>query len=156
MSGLLLVAALALPAAATAKHFRPGDLKICGKSGRCVAIRSQSVLNAMGAFYYGSGALTQVRAPRDGAPEVQLVFSNGYVSGIAVDGSFLSYGVNLGRFGTGAWYRLPPSTTHALLALTSLLQPLHLGECALSLANDGPTDADLARCAAHPGRALPT
>lgn len=150
---LPVLVVLALPSAAAAKQFRPGDLKICGRSGRCVAIRSQSVLNAMGAFYYGNGALTEVRAPSNGAPEVQLVFSNGYVSGIAVDGSFLSYGVKMGRFSTGVWYRLPSSTSRPLVALSGPVQPLRLGECALSLANDGPTAADLARCAAHPGHA---
>jgi hypothetical protein len=94
-------------------------------AGRCVAIRSQSVLNAMGAFDYGNGALEVVNAPKHGARALQLVFSNGYVSGIAVGGSFLSYGVNMGRFNAGVWYRLPSSASTTLVALSRSLHPDH-------------------------------
>jgi hypothetical protein len=135
---------------ASAKDFQPGDLRVCGAGGHCVSIVEQPVLDSIGSFYYSGGRPQAAATPRLGEPEFQLVFPDGYVTGIVVAGRFLSYGVNLNRFNTSAWYRLPSRAASALRKLSRSLRPVHLSVCALSLSNEGPTSSDLARCAAMP------
>lgn len=107
----------------------------------------QSLLHSVGLFYYGAGKPPVAAAPPMGKPAFQLVFSDGYVSGIVVGNRFLSYGVNLGRFSTSVWYRLPSSATSALQRLSRSLRPLRLSACAVRLSNTGPTLSTLPTCA---------
>lgn len=140
---LLLLSA----SAASAKDFQPGDLRVCGVAGHCVPVVQQSLLNRISSFYYSAGKPPVAAAPPMGKPAYQLVFSDGYVSGIVVENRFLSYGVNLGRFSTSVWYRLPSSATSALHGLSRSLRPLRLSACAVRLSNSGPTLSTLPRCA---------
>src|SRR6266487_945000 len=106
---VLAVLALILSAAAAAKEFRPGDLRICNAK-RCVAITDQGVLDTLSAFYYGDKKPSRVSAPRRHVPYFELRFTNGYVTGIVATSRldrFLSYGVYLERFRRGSWYRTP-------------------------------------------------
>jgi len=140
-----------LAPAATAKDFQPGDLRVCNVE-RCVAITSRPALAALGAFYYG-GACPRVatldgdcmpderRPPRAapsvriGAPAFELRFRNGYVTGIVATARldrFLSYGVNLGWFRRGRWYRVPPASAAELRRLTAGLTPLRVTRAALA------------------------
>jgi hypothetical protein len=130
---LLLAAALTFAPGAAAKDFRPGDLRICNAK-QCVAIRDQGVLNALSAFYYAGPQPARTRAPRMGAPSFQLKFTNGYATGIVASARldrFLSYGVNLGRFHKGAWYRVPERAAQELLRLTEPLKPMPLTRAAI-------------------------
>lgn len=133
--------------AAAAKDLQPGDLRVCGTAGHCVPIVQRPVLKSLSSFYYSPGQPPVAPAPRHGQPMLQLVFPNGYVTGIVVAGRFLSYGVNLGRFSTSVWYRLPSPTAEALRRLLSTVRPLHFSACAARLANAGPTLSTLPRCA---------
>jgi hypothetical protein len=125
---LTLVAAfLALTAAtanaATLKQFRPGDVRACG-THRCVAIRSQRVLDALARFYYGRPAPTRASAPQEGAAYLRLVYDNGYVTGVAAGrrfDRFLSFGVNLGQFGARRWYAVPAPVAAELRRLAPRL-----------------------------------
>jgi hypothetical protein len=132
---VVALAALALicASAASAKDFRPGDLRVCGAASRCVPIVEQPVLDAFAAFYYRDGHPPSSPAPRRGAPAFRLVFGNGYVTGIVATDRFLSYGVNLGRFDRLTWYRLPPRAVLALRRLAASLQPLRVTPGAVSL-----------------------
>src|SRR5438132_4753728 len=47
----LVVAVLVAATGATAKDFRPGDLRVCNTK-RCVQVRNPAVLAAFGSFYY--------------------------------------------------------------------------------------------------------
>src|SRR5438105_13001795 len=103
-----VLAVIVVPGAA-AKVFKPGDLRVCAKS-RCAPVKSQRVLNALGAFYYGSAKPTRAPAPKSQAPYTELRFKNGYVTGIAADSlfaRFLSYGVNLDQFKARTCYAIP-------------------------------------------------
>jgi hypothetical protein len=125
----VVVAALALAVpAAQAKDFRPGDLRLCGTKG-CVPVTDPAVLQTLAAFYYRAGSPRTVAAPRLGGAELELRFRNGYVTGIVAGdgfGRFLSWGVNLGRFEAGTWYRVPPSAAAALRTLGARLSPYRL------------------------------
>jgi hypothetical protein len=127
----MLVAA----SAAAAKEFRPGDLRICNRA-RCVAIRNRPVLTLLGAFYYtGRKAPPSAGAAHLGARAFELRFRNGYVTGIVATARldrFLSYGVNLGRFAAGRWYRLPDRVARALRRLAAPLRPLRVTRRALA------------------------
>src|SRR6516164_792782 len=99
---VLLVAllVLVLSPVASAKQFRPGDVRACG-AHRCIAIRSQRVLDALAEFYYGRPSPTQTVAPKKRSRYLRLVYSDGYVTGIAAGSrftDFLRFGVNLGLF----------------------------------------------------------
>lgn len=156
--GLVLAGSLMLSSGAAAKEFRPGDLSVCG-TGRCAVIRNQSVLNAVGAFYYdGAKPPTRARSPRLGVPFLRIEFSNGYVSGIVAGAGldrFLSYGVNLDRFRKGVWYRVPYHVASEMRGLTLGLTPLPLTEAALT--GDGafvrPTSG-LAQASPHAPRSI--
>jgi hypothetical protein len=125
---LACVVALLVVPAATAKEFRPGDLRICNLS-RCVAIRNQTALDAISRLYYGSPAPQAVAAPKNGARMFQLRFRNGYVTGVAAGADldrFLSFGVNLDQFTAGRWYRVPRVAARELRRLASGLAPLRV------------------------------
>lgn len=118
---------LAAPAA-TAKDFKPGDLRLCG-ANRCVAIRNPQVLRSLSVFYYFAGQPPTAPAPELGVRAYELRFRNGYVTGVvAADNldTFLSYGVNLNRFTKGTWYAVPAQVSAALRHLAWMLQPLHV------------------------------
>jgi hypothetical protein len=129
------VAALVVTSTATAKEFRPGDLRICSHR-HCVAITNRPVLKLLGAFYYsGQKSPPSVRAPHLGAPAFELRFRNGYVTGIVATprlDRFLSYGVYLGRFARGTWYRFPASVAQELRRLAAPLSPLYVTRRALA------------------------
>jgi hypothetical protein len=64
----------------------------------------------------------------------KLTFRNGYVTGIVASprlDRFLSYGVNLGRFRRGAWYRVPSAIARELRTLTVGLDPLRVTRAAI-------------------------
>lgn len=135
VAGLCTAAALVAVPAATAKDFRPGDLRICGKE-RCVAITNRPVLSLLGTFYYaGRKSPPPARAPHLGARAFELRFRNGYATGIVATAEldrFLSYGVNLGRFASGRWYRLPDRVARELRRLAAPLEPLRVTRRALA------------------------
>jgi hypothetical protein len=127
--GALAVSIVALAAsAATAKDFGPGDLRVCD-GNRCIPITNRDVLPALGSFYYGGPQPVPAPAVRMGAPAYQLRFRNGYVTGIVATAKldrFLSYGVYLGRFRRGQWYRTPESIARELRRLARRLEPLRV------------------------------
>jgi hypothetical protein len=140
--GVMKVAALALVAlsavvaipAATAKDFRPGDLRLCN-STRCVAVVNRQVLPLVGSFYYGNGRLVQARRPKLGAPYYELRFRNGYATAIIATrrlDRFLSYGVNTGRFARNAWYTAPKTLAREFRRLAARVRPLRLTRAALA------------------------
>ena len=120
--------------AASAKDFKPGDLRVCGAK-RCVAITKPDVLRTVSSFYYaGPGQPPTASAPGLGVPVFELKFRNGYVTGIVATAQlnrFLSYGVNLQRFTRSVWYRVPPRFAVELRTLTRTLEPLTLTEASL-------------------------
>ena len=132
---MLAAAALAATPAATAKEFRPGDLRVCN-AHRCVPIVNRTVLPLLGRFYYFDTQVAHVAdRPRLGARAFELRFRNGYVTGIVASAGldrFLSYGVNLGRFERGIWYRVPAGAAAELRRLTAGMKPLRLTKAALA------------------------
>jgi hypothetical protein len=69
------------------------------------------------------------------SPYFELRFRNGYVTGIVATqrlDRFLSYGVYLGRFRRGRWYRVPPRLGQEFRELTASLAPLRLTRAAVS------------------------
>jgi hypothetical protein len=129
-----LVAAVVLGVVeADAKDFRPGDLRVCNAT-RCVPIANRNVVRQLGAFYYSEGSPARAADPRIGARSFELRFRNGYVTGIVATARldrFLSYGVHLGHFGRGTWYRVPASISRELEALTAGLEPLRVTRAAI-------------------------
>jgi hypothetical protein len=127
-------ALLVLAPAAPAKEFRPGDLRVCNAK-RCVAITNQAALDSLSALYYSQAPLTGAVAPSIGAPFFQLEFDNGYVTGVVATtrlDRFLSYGVNLGRFRRGKWYRVQAVAAKELRKRTTGLKPLRLTQASLA------------------------
>jgi hypothetical protein len=126
----LLVALLVLvlsqvASARTMKQFRPGDLRVCGVH-RCVAIRSLRVLDAYNNFYFGRPLPRRVAGPKKGSLYLRLVHRDGFVAGIAAGSrfnSFLSFGVNLGRFAARRWYVVPAPVAAELRRLALQLSP---------------------------------
>jgi hypothetical protein len=104
-------------------------LRICNHH-RCVAITDRRVLDLLGAFYYTARkAPPGVRAPHLGARSFELRFKNGYATGMVATAKldrFLSFGVNLGRFGPGRWYRLRTRVARELRTLAAPLEPLRV------------------------------
>jgi hypothetical protein len=126
-------ALLAVPSA-SGKTFEPGDVRVCNAT-RCAPIVKREVLPLLLGFYYARPVPRVVPRPAPAAPYYELRFDNGYVTGIVATrrlGRFLSYGVNLGRFQRGRWYRLPPRLSANLRLLTSDLPPLRLERAALA------------------------
>jgi len=119
---------------ASAKDFRPGDLRVCNKT-RCVAIVNRDVLSAVGSFYYSGPCPARVREARLGAPYYELRFRNNYVTGIVATrrlDRFLSYGVVDQRFGRNKWYAVPRKLSRELRRLTVRLRPFHVTRPALA------------------------
>jgi hypothetical protein len=150
LAALGALAAVLVPAA-HAKDFRPGDLRVCNAE-RCVAITNRAALEALGGFYYGGtcppaalkdgACMPNERTPpravpavKLGEPAFELRFRNGYATGIVATARldrFLSYGVNLGWFRRGRWYRVPAPAARELRRLASDLQPLRVTRAALA------------------------
>lgn len=132
--GVLAAWALVALPAATAKDFRPGDLRVCD-ARRCVPVTKPQVLSELPSFYGSGPKLTRVARPPLRTPYYKLRFRNGYVTGIVatrrVD-RFLSYGVNVDRFERDAWYRVPRNISRELRRLTTNLRPLTLNRAALA------------------------
>jgi len=131
---LLAPVALSVVSAASAKDFGPGDLRICN-SNHCVAVTDPQVLPLLGSFYYGGPQPKVVLPPSMRSPYFELRFRNGYVTGIVATprlDRFLSYGVYLGRFRRGRWYRMPPRLGREFRELTASLTPLRLTREAVS------------------------
>jgi hypothetical protein len=134
LPSLLLAALLLAVPSASAKEFRPGDLRVCNAT-RCVPIVRSEVLPQLVSFYYSGPALARVAAPPLGTPYYELRFRNNYVTGIVATGRldrFLSYGVHLERFTRDIWYRVPARLAAELRRLTAGLQPLHVTRAALA------------------------
>ena len=135
IGSFVTLAMLLVAPAAASKEFEPGDLRICSAK-RCVPIMNRPALTALGVFYY-IGTKPPAGAPRAhvGAPSFELRFDNGYVTGIVSTARldrFLSYGVNLGRFDRGRWYRVPPKAARELQQLTASLRPIPLTRASLA------------------------
>jgi len=119
--------------AAQAKDFERGDLRACG-AARCKAIADRGVLSTISRFYFGTRRLSEVSVPRMRAPYFDLRARNGYATGILAGSRldrFLSYGVNIGRFRRGTWYRVPPRLAAGVRTLVAGLQPRRLDQAAL-------------------------
>jgi hypothetical protein len=126
-------ALLVLPSA-SAKDFRPGDLRVCNKA-RCIAIVNRDVLPEIGAFYYTGPCPSRVRRPKLGAPYYELRFRNGYVTGIVATrrlDRFLTYGVHDYWLARDAWYAVPRKLSGELRRLTVDLRPFRLTRAALA------------------------
>jgi hypothetical protein len=125
---------LLVPAAATAKEFEPGDLRICNGTA-CKPVMYRPALRALFLLYYAGTRPPSALRPPLGAPAFELRFDNGYVTGIVASPSldrFLSYGVNLGRFRAGHWYRVPRTAARQLRRLTEGLAPMLVTRAALA------------------------
>jgi hypothetical protein len=120
-------ALLAVPSA-VAKEFRPGDLRVCGRT-QCVPIMNRSVLRVLSTYYYGPRWVVRAGPVRRGAPGFELRFTNGYASGMVATtwlNRFRAYGVICGRFVRGRWYRFPPRAVAEIRRLTADMQPLRV------------------------------
>jgi hypothetical protein len=125
VSIVVALVALALALAASAKDFKPGDVRVCSGSN-CLVLRCASALNGLSAFYYSAKPLGRATAPARDARYVELRFRNGYVTGIAAGkryDRFLSYGVNLGHFRARNWYSIPWKVARAIARLAAELRP---------------------------------
>jgi hypothetical protein len=132
---LVAVSALVALPAASAKDFKPGDVRICN-SDRCRAVADPKALAVLARFYYdGRTTLARMTRPRLGQPYYKLRYPNGYVTGIVATrplNRFLSYGVVLGRFTRYYWYEIPPAASRDLRRLTVGLRPLRLSRAAIA------------------------
>jgi hypothetical protein len=129
-SAAALIAAGALLAvpAAVAKDFRPGDLRVCGRT-QCAPIVNRSLLRVLSSYYWGPGRPLRAAPVRNGAPAFELRFTNGYASGIVATSRldrFRAYGFFCGRFQRGKWYRFPARASVALRQLTAGFRPLRV------------------------------
>jgi hypothetical protein len=134
IGALFVTAALVFAAGAAAKEFGPGDLRVCGTK-TCLPIGNQRVLTQLSRFYYSARSPARMLPPSRGAPFFELKFSNEYVTGIVASGRldrFLSYGVHLGHFKRGTWYRVPARAALELRRLTAGLAPFHLSAAAVA------------------------
>jgi hypothetical protein len=119
---------------ALAKDFGPGDLRVCN-ARRCVPIVDRGVVALLGPFYYSDSPPPAALPPELATDSFELRFSNGYATGIVATGKldrFLSYGVHLGYFRPGVWYRLPPRISRELRRLTRELTPIPVTRAALA------------------------
>ncbi len=132
-AGLLLLG-LVCVSGASAKDFGPGDLRLCNAM-RCIPVENRRVIPLLSSVSYGPRRAPVTRSPRLGAPAFELRFRNGYVTGIVASSEldrFLSYGVYLGRFRRGRWYRMPDRVSLELRTLARPLRPLRVSREALS------------------------
>jgi hypothetical protein len=109
--------------AASAKEFRPGDLRLCGAT-QCRLVIDGPTNRHFGALLYGDGRVAPAPAPTPGvgSPVFQLRFRDGPAAVILNATAFRVHGLNCGRFRRGHWYRLPA----ALRGLTTGLKPKQL------------------------------
>ena len=134
LAALLVLTLSQAASARTMKQFRPGDVRACG-AHRCVAIRSQHVLDTLAKLYYGRPSPTRTAAPKKRSPYLRLVYRNGYVTGIAAGSRFshfLSFGVNLGQFAARTWYLVPGPVAAELRQLAPHLSAAQLPKNILS------------------------
>lgn len=127
---VLAAAACVAASSASAKDFEPGDLRICNMK-RCLPIADVAALETLSKFYYSGPRPRAGRPAPLGAPAFELRFGNGYVTGVVATtrlDRFLSYGVHLGWFGRGTWYRVPDTAARELRRLTARLTPLRVTE----------------------------
>jgi hypothetical protein len=134
LAGVVVVSALFVLPAASAKDFHPGDLRVCNRT-HCIAVVNRAVLPQVGSFYYSGPSPARARSPKLGMPYYELRFRNGYVTGIVAARGldrFLSYGVNVGRFTRGRWYAVPLQVSSEFRRLTLGLRPFRLSQGALA------------------------
>jgi hypothetical protein len=125
---LVATAALLAVAAATAKDFAPGDLRVCGQM-HCLPIMNRSVLRVLSGYYWGPRRVLRAGPVRQGAPGFELRFRDGYPSGMVASSwlnRFRAYGFMCGRFERGRWYRFPPRAVAEIRRLTAGLEPLRI------------------------------
>jgi hypothetical protein len=125
---LVVAAALLCSAAATAKDFQPGGLRVCDAK-RCAVIENREALRAFSSFFYGDGRATPVPKPRLGAPAFEIRFEDGWPAGLVGSAKLdrsLVYGLNCGRFRRGRWYRLPARAAREVRRLSAQLTPLRV------------------------------
>jgi hypothetical protein len=135
LAALVAVVALVALPAASAKDFKPGDVRICN-SDHCKAVVNRKALAVLAHFYYDAHT-TPARAtkPKLGQPYYKLRYTNGYVTGIVAARQldrFLSYGVYLGRFTRYDWYKIPVAASRNFRRLTVGLRPLRLTRKAIA------------------------
>lgn len=124
---------VALPSA-SAKDFRPGDVRICNAT-RCVPVLTRSVLPQLTSSYYSGPLPLRIARPALGTPYYEMRFRNGYVTGIVATrrlDRFLTYGVHDQRFIRDTWYAVPHRVSMELRRLTDALRPLRLTRAALA------------------------
>ena len=125
---LLALTAVLGVAGAAAKDFRPGDLRVCGRT-HCMPVLNRRVLQILSSYYYGPTRIR--RAPRvsAGARGFVLRYHNGYASSMVAGrrlDRFQAYGFFCGRFARGGWYRFPAPAVRELRKLTAGLDPLRV------------------------------
>ena len=94
--------------AASAKDFRPGDLRVCG-AVHCRVVTERAQARTFSAFLYGNGRPRRASAPRVGSPVFQLRLKDGFVAALLSPAAIRVHGLFCERFVRGRWYRLPSS-----------------------------------------------
>jgi hypothetical protein len=132
---LVAVVALVVLPSASAKDFKPGDIRICN-ADQCKTVVNRKALAVLAEFMYERRAApARAARPRLGQPYYKLRYSNGYIPGIVATRDidrFLSYGVFLGRFTRYHWYEIPSAASREFRRLTAGLRPLHLTRRAIA------------------------
>ena len=134
LAALLLLVLTPAASGRSMKQFKPGDVRVCGVD-HCVAIRSQRILDVLANFYYGRPLPSRTPAPHKHSVYLRLVFSDGYVTGIAAGSQFthfLSFGVNLDQFASRTWYAVPTPVAAELHLVALHLNPGRLPKHILS------------------------
>jgi hypothetical protein len=133
-ASVAVVALVALPAA-SAKDFKPGDIRICN-ADHCRAVVNRKALAVLARFIYeGRAAPARATRPHLGQPYYKLRYTNGYIPGIVATRDldrFLSYGVFLGRFTRYHWYAIPAAASREFRRRTIGLRPLRLTRKAIA------------------------
>jgi hypothetical protein len=135
LAALVAVVALVALPAASAKDFKPGDIRICNNH-QCRTVVYHEALAALAQFIYeDSAAPARTTRPHLGQPYYKLRYTNGYIPGIVATRDldrFLSYGVFLGRFTRYHWYAIPAAASREFRRLTVGLRPLRLTRKAIA------------------------
>ena len=127
-TALVLAAFLLATAPAGAKgRYAPGDLRLCNDR-TCSSITDRTVLDGLARFSWRSPGPAEVRAPRIGAPYLQLKTRNGGLMGIVATMQIDRFRSHWGtlQFAPEDWYRMPISVARRLRALASGLAPLRV------------------------------
>lgn len=114
--GVVLAAALVVAAAALAKEFPPGELRVCGAT-RCRVV-SDAQSGAFSSLLWGDRSVTRAPSPRGGSPVFQLRFEDGPAGAIISATAIRVHGLNCSRFQRGRWYRLRASLRGVASGLT--------------------------------------